>query len=470
MTNPWSIARLLLALAAFGCAATAEAGPPKRPNIIAIVTDDQGHWAVGAYGNKEVKTPNMDKLARQGARFLNAFTATPVCSPSRASYMTGKWGTQVRITDWISPAEAAAGVGLPGDVVTWMQVLQKHGYVTGLIGKWHLGALPQYHPTKHGFTEFAGFLGGGNTPMNPTFEVNGKDQKLQGPEPDVVVDHAIDFLKRNKDRPFALSVHFRAPHLPYGPVPKQDSEAFKDLDPTIPQVKGLDVDQVKKWTRDYYASVHSVDRNLGRLLEVLEELGLADNTIILFTSDHGYMIGHHGLHTKGNANWVLGGVTGPKRPNMFDLSMRVPLIVRWPGVVKPGTEVAELVSNIDTFASVLGMLRVPVPEKYHHQGMDWSPLLRGEKVKWRDAAFGQYDLHNGGLAYMRSIRTGRWNLVRHHFALGLDELYDLDNDPGELVNLYNNPKYQKVRDELLARLTAWQRSIDDPLLRDPRGK
>src|SRR5262249_53794893 len=258
--------------------------------------------------------------------------------------------------------------------------------------------------------------------------------------------------------------------LPYGPVPKQDSEPFKDLDPTIPQVKGLDVDQVKKWTRDYYASVHSVDRNLGRLLEVLEELGLAENTIILFTSDHGYMIGHHGLHTKGNANWVLGGVTGPKRPNMFDLSMRVPLIVRWPGVVKPGTEVAELVSNIDTFASVLGMLRVPVPEKYYHEGMDWSPLLRGEKIKWRDAVFGQYDLHNGGLAYMRAIRTGRWNLVRHHFAMGLDELYDLDNDPGELVNLYNNPKYQKVRDEPRARLTAWQRSIDDPLLRDPRGK
>jgi uncharacterized sulfatase len=460
----------LVILAGWAAAAPAEAGKPKRYNVIAIVTDDQGHWAVGAYGNKEIKTPNMDKLAKQGARFLNAFTATPVCSPSRASYLTGKWGTQVQITDWISPAEGAAGVGLPGDTITWMQVLQKHGYVTGLIGKWHLGLLPQYHPTKHGFTHFVGFLGGGNTPMNPTLEVNGKDKKFNGAEPDIIVDQAIDFLKQNKDRPFALAIHFRAPHLPYGPVPKEDSEPFKNLDPTIPKFKGIDVQQVKNWTREYYASVHSVDRNLGRLLAMLDELGLAENTIIIFTSDHGYMIGHHGLHTKGNANWIVGGVTGPKRPNMFDLSMRVPLIVRWPGVVKPGTEIKEMVSNIDTFASVLGMLKVPLPEKYPHHGLDFSPLLRGEKAPWRDAVFGQYDLHNGGLAYMRSIRTTRYNLVRHFYANGLDELYDLDNDPDETINLYDNPQHRKIRDELLQRLSAWQRSIDDPLLRDPRNK
>jgi uncharacterized sulfatase len=449
---------------------TAHGGPPKRLNIIAIVTDDQGHWAMGAYGNKDIKTPTLDKLARQGARFLRAFTATPVCSPSRASYFSGKWGSQVKIGDWIAPAEAEAGVGLPDDAITWMQVLQKHGYVTGLIGKWHLGSLARFHPTKHGFDHFVGFLGGGNSPMNPTFEVNGKDKKFEGAEPDIVVDHAIEFVKHHKDKPFALAVHFRAPHLPYGPVPKQDSDPFKGLDPTIPKFKGLDVEQVKKWTVDYYASVHSVDRNLARLLAVLDEMGLAENTIIIFTSDHGYMIGHHGLHTKGNANWVVGGVTGPKRPNMFDLSMRVPLLVRWPGVVKPGTEINAMVSNIDTFASVLGMLKVPAPEKYKHGGMDFSPLLRGEKTPWRDAVFGQYDLHNGGLAYMRSIRTERWNLVRHHFANGMDELYDLDNDPDEMVNLYNNAKHQKTRDALLERLVEWQRSIDDPVVREWRLK
>lgn len=459
-----SLASLAVALFAAAPAAASQ-GKAKKLNIIWIVTDDQAQWSIGAYGNKESRTPNMDRLAREGALFRNAFVATPVCSPSRASFMTGRYGTQVGITDWISPAEAQQGVGLPSDAMTFAEVLQRHGYVTGLIGKWHLGMQPQYHPTKRGFDHFFGFLGGGNTPMNPTLEVGGKDRKLKGSLPDLLMDDALDFIKKNKDRPFALGIHFRAPHLPYGPVPEQDSAPFKDLDPTIPKFPGLDVAKVKTWTRDYYASIHSVDRNLGRLLELLDQLGLRQNTIVLFTSDHGYMIGHHGLHTKGNAAWVAGGVNGPKRPNMFDLSMRVPLIVRWPGVVRAGTEIKHMVSNIDTFASVLGMLEVDSPAGYKQEGMDWSPLLRGKKIAWRDAVYGQYDLHNGGLAYMRSIHTGRWNLVRHHFANAMDELYDLEADPGELKNLYNSPAHRQIRDQLQERLTRWQQSIDDPILR-----
>jgi uncharacterized sulfatase len=443
----------------------ARAGPPKRLNIISIVTDDQGRWAVGAYGNREVKTPNMDRLAREGARFLRAFVATPVCSPSRASMLTGRYGTQLKITDWIAPVEGERGVGLPLDAMTWVEVLQRHGYVTALVGKWHLGSQLAFHPTRRGFTHFFGFLGGGNTPMDPTLEVNGKPKKFKGSLPDILTDNALEFVKKNRDRPFALCLHFRAPHLPYGPVPPEDSAPFKDLDPTIPKFPGLDVKQVKNWTREYYASIHSVDRNIGRLLALLDELGLAENTIIIFTSDHGYMIGHHGLHTKGNAHWIIGGLRGPQRPNMFDDSLRVPLIVRWPGVVRPGTEVREMVSNIDTFASVLGMLKVPMPPGYRQEGKDFSPLLHGEKVAWRDAVFGQYDLHNSGLAYMRSVRTERYHLVRFHYANFLDELYDLEQDPGELRNVYGNAKYREVREQLQQRLTEWQRAIDDPVLR-----
>lgn len=446
---------------------SAQAAQKKRCNIISIVTDDQGRWGVGAYGNKEVKTPNMDRLAREGALFINAFTATPVCSPSRATFMTGRYGTQVGITDWIAPAESNAGVGLPVDAITWFQVLQRHGYVTGLIGKWHLGTAPEFHPTRRGFNHFFGFLGGGNTPMNPTLEVNGKDKKLSGALPDLLMDNAIEFVKENKARPFALAVHFREPHLPFGPVPTEDAEPFKDLDPTIPSFPGNDVKQVKNWTRDYYASIHSIDRNLGRLLATLEELGLLDNTIILFTSDHGYMIGHHGLHAKGNAFAIAGGVRGPTRPNMFDLSLRVPLIVRWPGVVQAGTKIEQLISNVDTFASVLGMLEVPPPPDYKQHGQDFTPLLRGEKTPWRDAAFAQYDLHNGSLAFMRSIRTERWHLVRHHLTIGSDELYDLMNDADEMKNLHGDAKHRAVRDQLQQQLTEWQRSIDDPILRFP---
>ena len=436
----------------------------ERLNIVSIVTDDQAHWSIGAYGNKESRTPNMDRLAREGARFTNAFCATPVCSPSRASFLTGLWGTQVGITDWIAPVESDAGLGLPQQATTWTQVLQKHGYTTALIGKWHLGTQPPFHPTKRGFNHFFGFLGGGNTPMNPTLEVEGKAKQLQGSLPDILVDDAIKFVETNRSRPFALLLHFRAPHLPYGPVPEEDSAPFKDLDPTIPKFPGLDVAQVKKWTRDYYASIHSVDRNLGRLLNKLDELNLMRKTIVMFQSDHGYNIGHHGIHTKGNGHWVAGGVNGPKRPNMFEESIRIPLIIRYSGVVKPGTVINDFVSNIDTFASVLGILNVPIPDGVKQEGMDFSPLLRGEKAKWRDTVFGQYDLHNGGLAYMRMIRTDEWKLVRHHYANQMDELYNLKSDPGETRNLYGNPAHRQIREQLQERLTAWMRSIDDPIL------
>ncbi len=456
---------LLLLSALLVAAAPVQAGPPaKKLNIVWIVTDDQARWSIGAYGNKESRTPNMDRLAREGAKFLNAFVTTPVCSPSRASFMTGRYGSQVRIADWIAPQEAAQGVGLPASAMTFAQVLQKHGYATGLVGKWHLGMLPQFHPTRRGFDHFFGFLGGGNTPLNPTLEVNGKEQKMTGSLPDLLMTDALAFISKNKDKAFALGIHFRAPHLPYGPVLDEDSAPFKNLDPTVPKSPCADLKQVKNWTRDYYASIHSVDRNLGRLLALLEELGVAENTIVLFTSDHGYMIGHHGLHTKGNAFWIAGGVHGPQRPNMFDLSMRIPLLVRWPRSVRPGIEIEEIVSNLDMFASVLGMLGVPPPERYQQEGKDFTPILRGQKVPWRDAHFGQYDLHNSGLAYMRSIHTGRYNLVRHHFSNGLDELYDHQTDPDELKNVYNNAAYRTIRADLQKRLTRWQQAIADPIL------
>ena len=444
------------------------AGQPKKLNIIVITTDDQARWSLGCYGNKESRTPHMDRLAKDGAKFLHAFVATPVCSPSRASFLTGRYGTQVKITDWITPKEAQDGLGLPRDAITWMAVLQRAGYFTGLIGKWHLGMLPQFHPTKNGFDHFMGFLGGGNSPIDPTLEIHGKEEKLKGSLPDILTDNAIDFVKKNKDRPFALMLNFREPHAPYAPTPAVDAAPFKNLDPTIPNFPNLQVKKVKQLTREYYASVHSVDRNLGRLLEMLDQLGLRENTIIVFTSDHGYMIGHHGLHHKGNAVWITQGRDKERRPNMFDHSLQVPLLIRWPGVVRPGTEMRQMVSNIDTFASVLGMLNVPRPANYKQEGMDFSGLLRrgGEKLAWRDAIFAQYDPHNGLDANMRTIRTERWHLVRQYMKNGQpDELFDLQNDPEELWNLYDEPKHREVREQLQERLTAWMRSVDDPISR-----
>ena len=198
--------------------------------------------------------------------------------------------------------------------------------------------------------------------MDPNnIEVNGERTELKGPIPDLLTDEAMRWIEANREKPFAVSMHFREPHLPYGPVPDEDSSPFKDLDPTIPPAKVLEPKFTKQLYREYYASIHAIDRNLGRLLAKLDELGLAENTIVMFTSDHGYNIGHHGIHAKGNGTWIGGGVNGPKRPNMFEESICVPLLVRWPAVVKPGTRIEEMVSNTDTFASILGLLKVPVP-------------------------------------------------------------------------------------------------------------
>jgi uncharacterized sulfatase len=307
--------------------------------------------------------------------------------------------------------------------------------------------------------------------MDQPLEKNGKAQPFKGYVDDLLTDDAIDFITENRARPFALVLTTRAPHVPYGPVPEADSSPYRHLDPRVPQAPGVDVAQIKNWTREYYASVRSVDRNLGRLLGTLDELDLAARTIVVFTSDHGYMIGHHALHTKGNAWTVAGGVDGPFRPNMFEESIRVPLAIRWPGAVRPGTEVSEFVSNVDLFPSILGMLGIPMPKGLLQDGMDFSPLLRGRKVAWRDAVYGQYDMHHFSLAFMRMIRTARWKLVRFYFTNNMDELYDLEADPQETTNLYYrdrfrlNPDHHSTVTSLEARLVEWQRSINDPLLR-----
>ncbi len=453
----------------------AAAAPEQRWNIISIVTDDQAAWSLGCYGNKESITPNMDRLAKEGARFSNAFTATPVCSPSRATFMTGKLGTQLGITDWIAPNEQKAGVGLTAKASTWPKVLQANGYATALVGKWHLGDTPESVPQAQGFSHFYGFLGGGTSPMNPTYDFPDGPKVVKGYGADLLRAEAIRWIGevKNQSKPFALSLHFREPHTAYKPVPEEDSKLFTNLDPTVPESPGTDPQQLKEWTRDYYAAIRSIDRNLGELFAYLEREGLWDKTIIQFTSDHGYNIGHHGIHTKGNGMWVAGGVTGPKRPNMWDTSLRIPLLVRWPGVVKPDTVIEQPVVNTDTYTSILGMVGIQAPAGWKTQGLDYSQLLKGTNPSWRDTVYAQYDLHNSGLAYMRMIRTADWKLVKHYHANLMDELYDLKKDPGETQNLINRRKMVNtakdgIIEELQGKLTSWMKEVNDPLLKEPR--
>ena len=432
----------------------------EKPNIIFILTDNQAKWAVGAYGNDDIHTPNMDKLAREGMMFTNAFTA-PVCSPSRAMVMAGLHAHQVGIDDWINHWETE---GIAPDKTTLAEVLKEAGYTTGLIGKWHLGKEEQYHPTRRGFDYFMGFLGGANKLKDPTLVVNGKEQQVEGFLTDILTDDAIRFVRENRERSFALFLHPWAPHKPYMPVPQEDMAHYVGKNLKVPEVEDFPSERLQKEHREYYASISSIDRNLGRLLNEMDKLGLKNNTMVVFMGDNGYMIGHHdGLDTMGNATFMG---TWKYRPNMFDYSILVPLIICWPEVIKPGTVRDEMVYSIDFFPTFLEMLKATgseVIKELKLEGMSMMPLLRREQVKWRNEVCMFYDMQHGAEAHMRMIRTEHWKLILHYKEEGEHELYNLENDPGEERNLYGKESISEIQDQLTERLAIWQREVDDPL-------
>ncbi|MCD6506801.1 sulfatase-like hydrolase/transferase [Candidatus Poribacteria bacterium] len=431
----------------------------EKPNLIFVLTDDQAQWALGAYGNEDIHTPNMDRLAKEGMLFTRAFTA-PVCSPSRAMIMAGLYAHQVGIDDWISPQETE---GMDPEKPTLAEAFKKAGYTTALIGKWHLGKEERYHPLNRGFDYFMGFLGGGNRPKDPTLIIDGKEQQVEGYLTDILTDDAVRFIRENRGRPFALFLHTRAPHMPYTPVPEEDMAHYEGKRFKVPKVENFPEERLQREYREYYASISSIDRNLGRILDLLEELDLEENTIVIFMGDNGYMIGHHGLETKGNA-WFIG--TRTRRPNMFDLSILVPLIIRWPKVIGPGTVCDEMVSSIDFFPTFLDVLKeagCEVPEGIKLEGMSMLPLLGGEHVRWRNEICMLYDMHHGAEAHMRMIRTDRWKLVLHYEEGGENELYDLESDPGEERNLYGKESVAKIQKELAERLAGWRHEVDDPI-------
>lgn len=446
-------------LLAVAIAVAAGALAETRPNILFVMTDDQGPWAMTNAGNPDADTPAMDRLAAEGAKFVNFFTTTPVCSPSRAGFLASRYGSEVGITDWIMPrprpgTRDESHLGLDPSLPTWVRALRDAGYRTGLVGKWHLGTQDRYLPAHFGYDFFYGFREGGAKVVNPELEHNGVIREEEGLTTDLLTDKALDFLKESagSGQPFVLSLHYRAPHAPWKPVAEADEAHVKDRALTLPDpgLPNLDHARLDSTMREYLASVAGVDRNLRRVLALLDETGLAANTAVIFTSDHGYNVGHHGLIHKGNGSWMTLEGTHPsgRRPNMFDTSMQLPTIVRWPGVVAPGAMVDEVITNLDWFPTLLAMAGVePDPAALIH-GRNFLPLLKGETMAWENGFYAEYAMHHYADCDMRAYRTPEWKLVRDFRRPGQDELYDLKNDPGETRNLINDPAYAAIRSEL----------------------
>ena len=449
-----------------------------KPNIVFIYTDDQAPFAVNAAGDSRFITPNIDRIFNEGAHLTNSFVTTPVCSPSRVGLITSRYGSEFGITDWINPGNEKQ-IGLPKDALTFPQLFQAAGYATGLFGKWHLGIQNHHHPTQFGYDFFAGIRVGGCPPKDPVMEtLDGEVKKVEGYTCDIFTDHTIDFIRKNQDRPFLASLHFRAPHAAWLPVRPEDWEPFKDLDPEIPNpdYPNLNIEKIKKQTREYLAAVKSIDRNVGRVLELLKELELDDNTIIVFTSDHGYNLGEHGVWYKGNAIRILKenprqrwpNIPAARRPNLWDTSLQVPTAIKWPNVIKPGTELTQTFSNLDWFPTLLSMAKLRLPKNVVIRGNDYSPILRGKSSDWDDALYLEYSMHHGAKTHMRGIRTPEWKFMVDFANPGRMELYDLSEDPSETKNLI--PSANHEQDELvrnfMKQITLEMQRINDPVLKE----
>lgn len=436
-----------------------------RPNILFVYTDDQAPWGFGASGYSQAHTPNIDRLASEGANLTNSFVTTPVCSPARASIMTSRYASEYGILDFIPHPnhklyDPQHQIGLDPESITFAEVLQSSGYTTGLVGKWHLGDWTvteekKYHPTNHGYDYFMGLTGGGTKTENPPLEKAGTVSQFTGLTVDILTDHALEFVEDNRQTPFLLCLNYRAPHGKWLPVAEEDWAPYKDIDPEIPNpdFKGLDVKRVKRMTREYLASISGVDRNLGRMLQLLDELKLTQNTIVIFTSDHGFNMGHNGIYHKGNGFWITkpypqGTVNVPARyrPNMYDNSLKVPAIVKWPNVIKPGTVITDISTSLDWYPTLVDMAGAKLPKEHLVRGRSILPLLKDETPSdWNQDYYGEYSMINYAQAYMRCYRTPKWKLVRDFLNPERDEFYDLTNDPEESHNLIHSKSQQLLR-------------------------
>lgn len=448
-----------------------------RPNILFFLTDDQGAWALRCAGNTDLKTPNLDALAARGLRFENFFCASPVCSPARASLMTGAIPSRHGVQDWIRSGnldrsalgelgelpqfsnEAKAIPYLEG-MTTYTDLLAQNGYSCALSGKWHLG--DSKNP-QHGFSRWFTIGRGGCTYYNADVVENHTLSIEPRYITDVITEHALGFLDElhAEDAPFYLSVHYTAPHTPWDEAnhPPEFWDLYADCGFTATPDLPLHPNQVatcdcgtgevrKSLLRGYYAAISAMDANVGRVLTRLRELGELDNTLIIFSADNGMNMGHHGIWGKGNGTFPF---------NLFDTAVKVPLIVSTPGQTE-GSVVSGLYSQYDFIHTLVDYLELPATLPDVLPGRSFADALRGRETP-QDADVVVFDEYGAN----RMIRNRDWKYI-HRYPYGPHELYDLQKDPGEQENRVADPACAEILRELRARLTEWFVRYADPRL------
>ncbi len=465
------IALALLATLLQACGPSREA-PARRPNVVVILTDDQRWDAMSCAGHPFLRTPNIDRIAAEGARFANMFVTTSLCSPSRASLLSGLYASTHRIVNNFTD--------YPADLAGYPRRLQEEGYETGYIGKWHMGE--DTDEKRPGFDYWMSHKGQG-TYFDTTFNVNGDRKLLKGYYTEVVTDHAVEWIKRPREKPFLLMLGHKAPHSPNTPEPKY-AGSFDDVDIRYPASASA-LQGKPKWVEDrkstwhgiygplfgarerspdpspegekdfarflraYFATIRSVDDSVGRVTEALRESGQLDDTLLVFVSDNGFFLGEHGMMDK---------------RTMHEASIRVPLLVRYPKLVPQGRVVQEMVLNIDLAPSILEVCGAKPLHGIH--GASWVRLLRGDARGWRTSWYYEYN-YEKQFPYtpnVRGVRTDDWKYIRYPHGDGTgdrhkEELYNLKDDPLEMRNLIFDPRISWKLSELRLELQKVRNAV-----------
>ena len=436
------IQRLFPLLLVLGVAARVAAQTAPPPNVVLIITDDMGHGDLGVTGATDIRTPNLDALARGGIRFTEFYANGPLCTPTRAALISGRYQQRVAIEEAFGGATSSfAERGLPVRGTSLPQLLKGRGYATGLIGKWHLGYKPEFSPAAHGFDTFWGIKSGYVDYYHHT-DGAGRPDLFDGDTPttvdgymtDLITARALRFVREQRSRPFFLEVAYTAPHWPYQP-PGRPSRAARNA-------AHLDARDDDPGTRaDYARMVERADAGIGELVRLLDSLGLARNTLVIFTNDNG-------------GEWLSRNAPFRHRKwTLWEGGIRVPTIMRWPGRIAPGRTTTQVGITMDLTATIAAAAGVTVPREAGHEGMNLLPTAlesqRGPQARqlfWRTRA--------GGVT-QQAVRDGDWKLlVDGPSAL----LFNVREDPGETRDLA--ARRPEIARRLGALLRSWNQSVD----------
>jgi len=411
----------------------------QRPNVVLVITDDVGYGDLGSYGSPDIKTPHIDRLAKEGMR-LTDFYAAPQCTPTRAALISGQYQQRVKLERAIAGAGAWLETGLPATGHSLPQLLKNNGYRTGLVGKWHLGFKPEFGPNAHGFDYFFGFLSGyidfythvRSDGTHDLFE-NTKPIHEDGYMTDLITARAVRFIEQRTAEPFFLEVSYNAAHWPFQP-PDRYSKAANNGAFQGP------ADAVPATRKDYAAMLERADAGVGQIVQKLEALGLTRNTLVIFTNDNG------GEWLSSNAPLFH------RKDTLWEGGIRVPTIFRWPGRLPAGKTSAQTGLTMDLTASILAATSTAVPAEARPDGINLLPIFEGRSPVIERALFWRINVEN---RQQRAVRSGEWKLLIDGDDL---LLFNLKLDIGERNDL------AAIRPDLVAKLrpmiAAWEKDVD----------